>query len=344
MSGPMSLNVSPMFRIPLELREEILSHVLLPQLVHTSSPTSDTYSTHRLRRPEPTYVDTRIYLPSRMPSNLFLVCKQLREECLTYHARRLNSNRLTNIPDSNPIHHTTNYQPGEGDDTISDESLERLHDDDCARVTLEVLRQHRGLWGYYVPERQEPSPHFMALIPLLSRLKHIKFIVWAGHDWWSGDSTRPIVKIKRLQRARLSRVSADQDDKVIQPTLWENDGTTKALAPRPNPLSVAIDALLRYLPLVEEVKIDLLIHHVDWWSWDLPDPWWEGIREWLDGPISPIAKDRAWKVERRLTIVLHGDLRNSGTVLYQRESVQRDSSVIRIERGTRKVSRFGVPR
>ncbi|KAF1980106.1 hypothetical protein BU23DRAFT_2568 [Bimuria novae-zelandiae CBS 107.79] len=327
------IHSSPFFRVPLELREEILSHLSLPQHVHTSSSTPDTNSIHQHIRNTPAYVDTRIYLPSRMPSSLYLVCKQLREECLAYHARRLNSSRHATVLGPNFLQEIKSHTLAERNHASSDDRLERLHDDDSVRVTLEILRQSRGR---NVGERREPSPCFMGLTPLLGRLKKLKFIVWAGHDWWSGENTLPVVSVRPPQTARIPRVSSDQDDEVKRAPVWQRDDTSVSLAPRPNPLSVAIDALLQHLPLVDEVKIDLLIHDIDYWNWDLPDTWWEGIRDWLDGPISPIAKGRVKKIDRRLIMVYHGHVRDSGTLLHQRESIQQENTVIHIERGTRK--------
>ncbi|KAF2442896.1 hypothetical protein P171DRAFT_486865 [Karstenula rhodostoma CBS 690.94] len=106
-----------------------------------------------------------------------------------------------------------------------------------------------------------------------------------------GD-TRPISKVKRLQKARFSRVSADQDDKVTRPTVWAQKTSS----------------------LVEEVKIDLLTHDIDYWNWDLPETWWEGIRDWLDRPISPLARGQVKKMDRRLIVVYHGHVRDSGNI------------------------------
>ena len=296
---------------------------------------------HRHGRTAPTSVDTRIYLPSRMPKNLLLVCKQLREECLTYHSCRLNSHRRATIVDSRLEQQTINEQFAERRNIGSDEALERPHDNDCARITLEVLRPYRDSMGYCIPEKKDPSPRFMALTPLLGRLKRIKFMVWAGYEWWSGESTRPIAKTRRLQKARLSRTSADQDDAVLQPSLWETNDVGAPLVPRPNPLSVAIDALLRFLPLVEEINIDLLMHHSDWWSWDLPDIWWEGIRTWLDGPVSPISEGKVNKIDRRV-VLTHYDWHKPATLLEQHELMERDGCVVHIRRGSRKVSKSDV--
>lgn len=337
-----SASISHMFRIPLEIREEILSHLILPQHVQPSSTAPVTYTVRKHSRVAPTYVDSRIYLPSRMPTNILRVCKQLRQEGLAYHARRLNSSRNTTATNSRPAGKTAAHGLGGGSPKDSDEQFEQLYDDDTVRLTLEILRQSYGATGYYTPERREPSPRFMSLKPLLSRLKKLKFTVWAGYDWWSGESTRSVVKVRRLQRARLSRVSADQDDEVSRPARWEERNTGISLKPPQNPLSVAIDSLLQHLPLVEKVKIDLLIHDVDYWNWDLPETCWEGIRDWLDGPISTLAKNQVKQVDRRLIVVHHGHVRDAGTLLHQHESVQRDDTVIRVERRTRKVSAYSA--
>ncbi|KAJ4288401.1 hypothetical protein N0V90_011636 [Kalmusia sp. IMI 367209] len=271
-----------------------------------------------------------------MPTNVLRACKQLREESLAYHARRLNLSRDATIVDSEPFQQSTSHRLAERNDTSTDELLERLHDDNAVRITLEIPRAFRSNMGYYTPERREPSPRFIGLIPLLHRLKRIKFTVWAGYDWWSGESTRPIVKVRRLQKARFSRASADQDGRVAKSVLLEKEDENSSLEPRPNPLSVAIDTILQHLPHVEEVQIDVLIHDIDYWNWDLPETWWEGVRDWLDGPISPLAKGKVKKIDRRLIVVYHGHVRDSGTLLHQRESLQQDNTVVHIERGTRK--------
>ncbi|KAL5388097.1 hypothetical protein DPSP01_003088 [Paraphaeosphaeria sporulosa] len=63
------------------------------------------------------------------------------------------------------------------------------------------------------------------------------------------------------------------------------------------PLGVAVDAILQHLPLVEEAKIDLLIHDIDYWNWGLPATWWEGIRDWLDGPVFPLPKGQSKRID-----------------------------------------------
>lgn len=76
---------SPFLALPRELRDEILGYLILPQYVYTSTSTKDTQNLYKSRQSAiDTYLDTRIYLPSRPPANILATCRQLREECLEH--------------------------------------------------------------------------------------------------------------------------------------------------------------------------------------------------------------------------------------------------------------------
>jgi len=337
---------STLLSLPLELRDLIYQDLLLSQHVYTSSATLDTYTIHRTTKDQPTYVDTRIYLPARLPGNILQICKQLREECLGFHAHYLNSLLPINVADSTPPESTSSHQLAARNNTTIDETMERHHDEGVLRITLEILRAFRGTMGFFVPVRDVPSPHFMALLPLLSRVKRMKFTVWAGYDWWSGNSTRPIVSVDRARELKArrnvlkaKRTWSDQTDVIQSPTVQREEATDASQAPRPNHLATAIDKLLDHLPVLEELHVDVLLHVIDFTNWDLPeDIKWEGIRGWLDGPVSPSAEGRLKKVQRRLVVAHPGPPTLSGTFLRQREVWRDGEDVVHVERGVRTVS------
>lgn len=331
-------NASPLLTLPLEIRDEIYSNLLLPQHVYTSSSTPDTYTLHRGNKQPKTYVDTRIYLPARFSPELLQTCRQLRDECLDFHTRRLNSLLPTALLEDKPSEDTSSNKLAARNNTTLDEGMERFHDGDITRVTVEILRVFRGTMGFYVPERKEPSPRFIGLAPLLGRLKKIKFIVWAGFDWWSGASTRPIVNAARTRtkKAILKRMQSDQDDVIEQPSQWEEDDAASQSAPRPNQVTTAINTLLPYLPLVEEVHVDVLWHVMDFWNWDLPEDKLAGIRGWLDSPLCSTTEHKLKKVHRRIVVFHPPD--KSKTLLRQVELRQDEEGSVCVQRGTNKVS------
>ncbi|KAF2678052.1 hypothetical protein K458DRAFT_446655 [Lentithecium fluviatile CBS 122367] len=310
---------STLLSLPLELRDHIYSFLLLPQHVYTSSATPETYTIYRSNKDQPTYVDTRIYLPARLSPNILQTCKQLREECLSFHAHHLNSLSPTTVTDPTPPESTLSHKLAARNNTHPDETMERYHDDGVVRITLEILRTFRGTMGFFVPVRDVPSPHFLSFLPLLGRIKKMKFIVWAGYDWWSGNSTRPVISIDRSRRAKPKRTWPDQTD-VQQPSVRREDDSIPSQARRPDRLAVAIDTVLQHLPVVEELQVDVLLHATDFTNWDLPEEIkWEGIREWLDGPVSLSAGAQLKKVHRRLIVVHQGPPTISGTFLRQCE-------------------------
>lgn len=242
------------------------------------------------------YIDTCVYLPCAFPENVLLVCKQLREECLAYYARRLNSGRHATITDPEPIEQTASYKFAETEGAAPCEMIERLHDDDCVRVTLEFFKQMHNIQESYMLGRQCLSPRFMALTSTSSRLKKIKLMVWVGH-------------------ARLLNFR-------------DIGNTVEDLSPRK-----AIDSLLKYLPLVEEVNIDLLIHCGDFMYWEYPSPWWLKIEDWFETSISLTLKARLRKMEKRLLMVMVDSNPKTKIMLRQCESLQ-----VLIERDTLRVS------
>ncbi|KAI4930383.1 hypothetical protein J4E85_005010 [Alternaria conjuncta] len=270
---PSSNTASPLLALPRELRDEILGYLILPQYVYTSTSIEDTQHLYRSRQiPLDTYVDTRIYLPSRPPPNVLATCRQLREECLEH---RLLLSRVTpTTPDSEeqPLSNVVAERLG----TEFAEEAERACDDDALRITVEVQRQLRGAHGYYVPTREEMSPRFLALLPIIGRTKKLRLAIWPGYDWWNGG---PQVFIDKRGNARV------------------NPGE----AAKPNAASVAISRILQYFPHVEELSVDVLMQASDGGRWDLPDKKWENVQPWLDAPVTPAVGETVRQVTRKLT-------------------------------------------
>lgn len=327
---------SPLLTLPRELRDEIFAHMALPQHVYTSSVTPDTRSLHRSNKIWPTYVDTRIYLPVRPPTNILATCRQLREECLQLYASLFNSLLPATITDMRPAEETASNKLAARINASSEELAERAHDDDSVRITLEIQRAIRGTMGYHVPKREDLSPRFMALLPLLRRLKKLKLTVWAGYSWWEGPVERRFIGIEVRPTARFKRTSPDQDDKLQEPTQWKEEA---ACYSKPdNALSTAIDAILKNLPLIEEVNVDILMHVSDYFNWDLPDVKWEGVQSWLDGPVCSNTGDGLKRVYRRFVVLDPGPPTKSATFLRQLESRQKGKDYFRVDRGTGEVS------
>jgi hypothetical protein len=344
MGAPQDANSpSALLHLPLELRDIVYSLLLQPQHVYTASAQPgglDTYTIRRSKKDQLTYLDTRIYLPARIPGNILQTCKQLREESLDFYAHYLNSFVPVPVTDSTPPETTSSQQLTARTNTTEDESMERTLDEGVVRITLEILRSFRGAMGSFVPVREDLSPHFMALLPLLGRIKKMKLAVWAGYDWWSGNSTRPIVNVDRVRRlVRYKRTWSDQTD-VPPPDVPPIGDDTNITGPsRPDHLATAIDKLLHHLPLLEELSVDVLLHIVDFASWDLPEEIkWEGIRAWLDGPVSPLEGGRLKKVQRRLLVVHLSSPMEWGTFLRQSEVRREGEDVVDVERGVRMVS------
>jgi hypothetical protein len=259
--------------LPRELRDEILGYLTLPQYVYTSSSKPDTRNLYNSRQASmDTYVDTRIYLPSRPPTNILATCRQLRQEFLEH---RLLNSKITAPSQKSEERPLSNVLAERLGSEFAEEA-ERACDDDNPRITLEVQRQLRGPHGYYIPTREDMSPRFLALLPIFSTTRKLRLTIWPGYDWWHGG---PQVFIDKRGNARI------------------NPGE----AAKPNAASVAISRVLQCFPQVEELSVDVLMQASDGARWDLPDKKWENVQPWLDAPITPTVGETIRKVTRTLT-------------------------------------------
>jgi hypothetical protein len=154
------------------------------------------------------------------------------------------------------------------------EEAERACDDGTLRIALDIQKQLRMQHGYFIPERHQLSPRFIAMLPLMHKTRKLRLTLWPGFDWWHSG---PQSFIDKLGNARV------------------NPDTM----PKPNAASVAIDKILSHLPCVEELHVDVLMQASDGYRWDLPDRKWENVQPWLDMSITPNAKN-VFKVTRRL--------------------------------------------
>lgn len=292
--------------MPRELRDEILHYLTLPGTVYTSSAKADTFSLHQVgsRKTEETYVDTRIYLPSRPPDNLLATCKQLRQECLEQHTHLLNSSIAVEREESNTeVANSTKLAETLG--TEFDEAAERAVDDDVTlRLTLEVQRGQRGPFGgFAMPTRRDLSPRFQALLPFMRTLRRLKLIIWPGFDWWNGPpQVSPLVQW-RQRKALLKRINAFQVGHTEQPSEAETAGSDVVAEPKLDAVVVAVGKVLDQLPAIEELDLSIFIATGDLFRWDLPDVKWENIQPWLDGPITKSGGLQLRKVSRTLTSV-----------------------------------------
>jgi hypothetical protein len=261
--------------LPRELRDEIFSHLYLPSFVYTSSSKPNTENLHRSKVQASTFVDTRIYLPCRVSPNVLGVCRQLREECLQYHRSAMNAG--SNKPADVEKITTSNILAGRVGQEV-DESAERVGDQGL-RITIESQRAQRGPFGYAIPVREELSPRFLALLPLIERSRRLRVVVWAGYDWWNGSRPRPMIRVN-------GRMRMDENAPA-----------------KPDAVSFAINQILERLPAVEELEVDILAHVNDISRWDLPDPAWTNVQYWLDGPIASSNTQALKNVRRRLAAV-----------------------------------------
>lgn len=257
---------------------------------------------------------------------------------MTFHTRLLGSRLPATLVDNRPPEETSSYQVASRNNTTDDERMERAHDEDMARITLEVCRGYRGTMGFYMPERRDPSPRFLGLVPLLGRLKMIKFTVWAGFDWWSDKGPWRGPGAIRTITARLRRTWPDQDDTILEPSRVEYDPNIVSLPQPEDKLFVAIGVLLQHLPLVEEVRIDVLMHLMDFVMWDFSDTQWKGIQGWLDGPVCRPDKGQLKKVSRRLMLVNPTPPIPSACMLRQVETRGEGEDFFVVRRGTNNVS------
>lgn len=259
--------------LPRELRDEIFGYLVLPAHVYTSSTTVDTANFGKLRKAEKLYVDSRIYLPSRLPGAVLATCRQLRQECLEHQAHLLVSATPFVSEDTSPTPLSNVLAERLGNEYA--EEAERACDNGLLRLTLEVQKPQRGPMGYAIPARDELSPRFLALLPLMHQARKLRLAIWPGYDWWCGGS-RPLTdKYGNL------RVNNEQ-------------------AKKPDAASLAIGRILEHLPHVEELSIDVLMQASEGSRWDLPDKKWENIQPWLDVAITLDRGQALEKVTRRL--------------------------------------------
>jgi hypothetical protein len=296
--------MSTLLSIPRELREEIFHHLTLPPTVYMSSakvftrPPPQTGS----RKSEETFVDTRIYLPSRPPANLLSTCSQLRQECLELHNHLLNSAAAHKSKNSTP-EETSITKAAEMSGRELDEAAERTGDDGVTlRLTLEVQRPHRNAFGFSVPTREDLSPRFLALLPLMKDARKLKMIVWPGFDWWNGPPEVSPLDLWRQRKALLKSTSADQAGQRQQ-QCETTSAKTSNTAPKLDAVTVAVGKILAQLPAVEELDLSVFIATGDLFRWDLPDVKWEKIQPWLDAPISKTVGKHLRKVTTSLTSV-----------------------------------------
>ncbi|KAF2028935.1 hypothetical protein EK21DRAFT_68732 [Setomelanomma holmii] len=273
--------------LPREIRDEILSYLIQPSFVYTSSDKPNTSNLHRTKVDAKSYVDTRIYLAARIAPNVLGICRQLREECLYFHnhivAACASAPPTLPLSKPDPAKRPPSNILAERVGAEVDEEAERLHDTGV-RITLEAQRQQRGQWGYAVPIREELSPRFLALLPLMLHTRKVRLVVWPGFDWWYG--ARP-----RATRLVNGRPRIDESAPL-----------------KPDAVSFAVGKVLEQLPGVEELEIDVLAHVGEFSRWNLPHVLWENVRYWVDGPVSRDGGQRLKKVKRRMAAVWHATL------------------------------------
>jgi len=296
--------MSTLLSIPRELREEILHHLTLPPTVYSSSAKADMRLSPQTgsRKSEETFVDTRIYLPSRPSTNLLSVCRQLRQECLELHSHMLNSAGASKSKKSTPETASVT-KAAEMSGIELDEAAERDGDDGVTlRLTLEVQRPHRNAFGFSVPAREDLSPRFLALLPLMKDARNLKMVVWPGFDWWNGPPQVSPLELWRQRKALLKSASADQVGQTQQQREAGTASTSNA-TPKLDAATVAVGKILAQLPAVEELDLSVFIATGDLFRWDLPGVKWEKIQPWLDAPISKTVGRRLRKVTTSLTSV-----------------------------------------
>jgi hypothetical protein len=266
---------SPLLALPRELRDDILEYLSLPAYVYTSTTTKNTHNLYQSRRSSgETYVDTRICLPSHPPANILGTCRQLRLESLEQHVRLLNS-RPSQKPKTSEKKPMSNVLAERLGAEFAEEA-ERACDDGTLRITLEIQRSLRGPHGYYIPVRDELSPRFFALLPLMHKARKLRLTLWPGYDWWNGGP-QPFYDKRGNARSNPSE------------------------AAKLNTASVAISKVLAQLPHIEELIVDVLMQAEDGGRWDLPDRKWEKLQLWLDSPITPNVGQALKKINRNFT-------------------------------------------
>jgi hypothetical protein len=291
--------------LPREIRDQIIGYSALPAFVYTSSDKPSTANLHRGKVQADTFIDTRVYLPYRLSPNVLGVCRQLRSECLQYHTYALASFSSASKSDQDPETVPRSNILAERVGQEVDEEAERLADRNQIRITLEAQRMLRGPHGYAIPVRNELSPRFLALLPLMERARKLRLVVWAGFDWWNGSRPRPFVKLNG--RMRMDETAP----------------------PGPDAVSFAVQKILERLPAVEELELDVLTHVGDLSRWDLPDPAWANIQYWLDGPVTPASGQALTVIRRRLCGVWNSRLVDA---IYEQQETRIEGSTWHIKR------------
>jgi hypothetical protein len=275
-----------LLNLPRELRDEIIEHLAQPDFVYKSRDKPDFTKRGSRTKQYKYFLDTRIYIPYRIPSNVLGVCRQLREECLQY-----NYNLLSPLPASTTSRGDIPAQDSEDDEVDLDAETERLGDRHL-RITIETHRHGLNI-------REHLSPRLLSLLPFMERSRKLRIVAWAGFDWWNGARPRTLVKVNG------------------RPTI---DSTAPA---RPDAVSFAIGKILEQLPAVEELELDVLANVGDLSRWDLPEVAWANIQYWLDGPIVPNAGQNLRKVSRRLAGVWNPKLVEA---IYEQQETRLDGS------------------
>ncbi|KAF2466331.1 uncharacterized protein BDR25DRAFT_237443 [Lindgomyces ingoldianus] len=224
-------------------------------------------------------------------SPLLALPRELRDEIYSYMVLPQHVYTATPKPSSHSLHRS---RLAARLNSNLEESIESAKDDGSVRITVEILVLIRGSMGSYIPSRDKPSPRFLAMLPLLRHLKKVKFLVWGGWDFWFGPPKR--------------RPGSGRHQKAL-PSVEQN------------PLSIALKTLMSYLPNVEEVNIDLLMHIRDYWNLDLPDIKWAGIEGWLLEPIYQASNVHLRKVHRRL-MACNAD--NQSATFYHKLEIRND--------------------
>ncbi|OAL04944.1 hypothetical protein IQ06DRAFT_102737 [Phaeosphaeriaceae sp. SRC1lsM3a] len=305
MATPQNPSRTSLLGLPREIRDNIIGYCALPGFVYTSSDKPNTANLHRGKVQANTFIDTRICLPCRLSSNVLGVCRQLRAECLQYQTYALASfpsgSKTSEESDTVPLSNILAERLGQE----VEEEAERMGDRNQLRITLEAQRQLRGPHGYALPVREELSPRFVALLPLMERSRKLRLVVWAGFDWWNGSRPRQYVKVNGRMRI---------------------DETAPA---GPDAVSFAVEKILERLPAVEELEIDILAHVGDISRWDLPEPGWANVQYWLDRPVTSASGQALQRVQRRLCGVWNSKLVEAS---YQQHETRTEGNAWHIKR------------
>jgi hypothetical protein len=325
-----------LFTLPRELRDEIYQLLALPQAVIPSTPKDLIRSHRRTNTPNfQAHIDTRIYLPIRAPLNLLGTCHQLREECLDTISYLVNTSAIKRGRETEPQPVPEEDANVESDRNAElEETAERTLVSGIVGLTLEMSRPYRTNMGAIIPKRETPSPRFLALVPLLSRIRRVKFIVWGAYDWWKGPQQR-YVRVPRSERPLVKRTSADESDAVLSRRKIDTSVQAQVMEEKPNPLSVAVAEMVKYMPMVEEVDVDVLINPGEYWNWDLAENRWEGLQGWLDATICSKDGKKMKRVYRRLIACELSPPARGATFYHQLETLQ--DGVVHVAVGTGEV-------